>query len=525
MRLHHSRFWLTLAVLVVGCGDDPPTQVTDTTPPARINDLAASHGSTGYFLTWTAPGDDDSIGRVATYELRRIRGDIAADWDDAIPIPPPASIVPAGQTQTAAIDSLGPGVWQFGVRAADEVPNWSDLSNVASLTISTPPTDSIPPAPVTDLAAEVTPEGVRLRWTAPGDDDQSGMATVYDLRFSLELITPGSFANATAVAGVGSPNPSGQPESVTVSNLQEGHEYFFALKSSDDVGNLSNISNVVTAFLTRTSPRQLTFNSTPLGATAPDWSPDGSKIACQMGVVGGFSYVSQVFVVPLNGGSPEQFTSLPSRVFNPDWAPDGMHFAVVEIDTDGSNYRIGVMEATPGAMRTTLASHSGFLVGSPKWSPDANQIAYRAYTNQQGHLVGSLYVVSVDGGSPTSLAGPFASTRLSWSPDGTMIAIDSNQSGSYDLWTIPAAGGPGTRVTMGTGDEYAPSWSPDGAVIAYVSDNQIWGIAPTGGPSFLLVNDTGVKVQGLTWSPDGRSIAYVKGTPSNIWVAGVNVQP
>ena len=80
-------------------------------------------------------------------------------------------------------------------------------------------------------------------------------------------------------------------------------------------------------------------------------------------------------------------------------------------------------------------------------------------------------------------------------------------------------------MTTDGGDKYSPSWSPDGAVIAYVSDSQIWGVQPGGGPSFLLVNDTGVSTQGLTWAPDGTSMAYVKGSPPNIWIAPVNAQP
>jgi len=527
MRYAHSALWLTLAVLVIGCEDDPPTQVEDTTPPARINDLAASHGSAGYFLTWTAPGDDDTVGTVATYELRRIRGDIAADWDDATPIPPPSSIVTAGETQTAAIDTLEPGVWQFGVRAADEVPNVSDLSNVASLTIVAPPTDTIPPGPVTDLAAEVTPQGVTLRWTAPGDDDQSGMAAVYDLRFSLEMITPESFANATEVEDLVPPKASGQLEVVGLSDLQEGHEYFFALKSADDVGNLSNISNVASADIPQTSPRQLTYNSTNCGASSPDWSPDGSSIVCSMGVPGGFGCVRQIFVIPLNGGDPERYTFSSYQASSPAWSPDGTHFALSEDPDDPSKSRLAVMEATPGTAMTILASHDGLDVIFPKWSPDGTRIAYQAFSgNPNIGLVRILYSIPSDGGTPTYLAGPFSTnTGLSWSPDGTTIAFDSDQNGNVDVWIMPSTGGPATRVTSGDGGEYAPSWSPDGEVIAYIADSRIWGIAPSGGSSFLLVNDTGVSVRQPTWSPDGRSMAYVKGNPTNIWVAGVNAGP
>jgi len=527
MRQRHVPSWLTLAVLLVGCGDDPPTEVKDTAPPARIDDLAASHESTGYVLTWTAPGDDDSTGTVATYELRRIRGDIAADWDDAIPVPPPTLIVPAGETQTAEIDSLEPGVWQFGVIAADEVPNWSELSNVASLTIATSPTDSIPPAAVTDLTAEVTRDGVILRWTAPGDDDHSGMASVYDLRYSLELITPESFANGTAVGALVPPKTSGQLEVVGLSDLEEGHEYFFALKSADDVANVSDLSNIATANLPHTRPRQLTFNSTIPGATSPAWSPDGSSIAYSNSLVGGFAFVTQVFVISLNGGSPEQYTFSTYQAGGPDWSPDGSRFALWERVDDPSRRRLAVMAATPGAEMTILASHEGLDVSTSRWSPDGTRIAYQAFSgNPIIGLMRTLYSIPSDGGTPTFLAGPFSrQAGLSWSPDGTMIAYDSDQGGNVDIWIMPSTGGTATQLTTGEGDKSGPSWSPDGATIAYVHSDagqrQILGIAPTGGPSFLLVDDAEGPTGRLAWSPDGQRMAYVKGSPPNIWIAGV----
>jgi TolB protein len=244
-----------------------------------------------------------------------------------------------------------------------------------------------------------------------------------------------------------------------------------------------------------------------------------------MGIVGGHGCVSQIFVIPLHGGNPEQFTFLTQNEAHlPAWSPDGAQFAYVAVDGDGYIRRLAVMAATPGALRTILATHSGLNVLSPQWSPDGTRIAYFAISFVPPVLTSNLYVISSGGGTPNHLAGPFASTGLSWSPDGTTIAYNSDQSGSSDIWVMPSTGGVATRLTMGDGGEYRPAWSPDGAVIAYIAQGQIWGIAPTGGPSFLLVTDTGVTVGKLAWSPDGRSMAYTKGTPSNIWVASVEVR-
>jgi TolB protein len=60
-----------------------------------------------------------------------------------------------------------------------------------------------------------------------------------------------------------------------------------------------------------------------------------------------------------------------------------------------------------------------------------------------------------------------------WSPDGTRIAFASNaDGGGYDVFVMPAHGGPATNLTNlagGVVDE-RPSWSPDGARIAFTSN-------------------------------------------------------
>ena len=69
----------------------------------------------------------------------------------------------------------------------------------------------------------------------------------YDLRYSTSTITAGNFASATVISGLGTPKSAGSAESFTASNLPTGRVVYFAIKSADNSGNVSAISNVPSA--------------------------------------------------------------------------------------------------------------------------------------------------------------------------------------------------------------------------------------------------------------------------------------
>ena len=85
---------------------------------------------------------------------------------------------------------------------------------------------------------------ITLHWTAPGDDSLSGRATTYDLRYSMDPITSSNFTLATRVP-TNQPLTSGSRETYTVSGLLMNAYYRFALRTADEAGNWSAISNVI----------------------------------------------------------------------------------------------------------------------------------------------------------------------------------------------------------------------------------------------------------------------------------------
>ncbi|HUU01971.1 MAG TPA: fibronectin type III domain-containing protein [Myxococcota bacterium] len=219
---------------------------SDTTPPADILDLAAQNpAATTVDLSWHAPGDDGSVGTASQYDLRYSLSQITdANFNDADRFTTAAPAA-AGTLETLTVTGLAPAMtYYFAIKAGDEVPNWSNISSPASST--TLSDDTTPPAAIVLVTGLVSSDSVELTWDAPGDDDNTGTAAVYDVRYSTSLIDAGNFDAATQWStGVPAPTVAGSAQSVVVSGLTEGTPIWFAIKAADEVSNWSPISNVV----------------------------------------------------------------------------------------------------------------------------------------------------------------------------------------------------------------------------------------------------------------------------------------
>jgi hypothetical protein len=85
-----------------------------------------------------------------------------------------------------------------------------------------------------------------LSWTAPGDDGFTGTAVAYDIRYSTQSINESNWSSATQVIDPPTPAVAGTNESFLVTGLAPNTTYYFAVKTVDDVGQWSAISNIAT---------------------------------------------------------------------------------------------------------------------------------------------------------------------------------------------------------------------------------------------------------------------------------------
>jgi len=234
---------LVLLVAIAALGAPAPAALAQTT-------------ATSVTLTWTTPGDDSLSGTASQFDLRYSTATITATNFGAATrwtaMPAPAV---SGTTQSVTVSGLTPSTtYWFAIKTADEVPNWSAISNVISIT-TLAAADAVRPAAIATLAITgMTETAATLRWTAVGDDSLTGTATAYDLRYSTAPITAANWAAATPVTGEPTPLAPGTQQTMTVNGLTRQTHYYFAIRVSDDGGNLSALSNVadgITPDLTR----------------------------------------------------------------------------------------------------------------------------------------------------------------------------------------------------------------------------------------------------------------------------------
>ena len=225
-----------------------PGVVADITPPSAVAGLSNSNLTyNSVDLSWNSPGDDGNTGTATSYDIRYSISPINdGNWATVLQLTGEPAPLVAGTVQTVTVTNLSPSTaYYFAIKTSDEVPNVSALSNVSSANTLPPPLDIISPLSVSNLAvSNATLNSVLLGWVAPGDDGNTGTATSYDIRYSTSLITNANWTTATQITSEPSPLIAGTVQSMTVSGLSSNTTYYFAIKTSDEVPNVSDLSNV-----------------------------------------------------------------------------------------------------------------------------------------------------------------------------------------------------------------------------------------------------------------------------------------
>ncbi len=264
----------------------------------------------------------------------------------------------------------------------------------------------------------------------------------------------------------------------------------------------------------------------------PQLSPDGRTIAFTVQTVDltANTKPTQIFVVPVDGGTPLRLTNDGSSNTRPRWTPDSRRIFYVSdrpspagvnngtqvwsMNADGSDQR-PVTSIPTGADGVTVSPDGNLIVFTsdvyPGCTPSnavpgidydaacnkANldkdaaskmharvytSLLYRHWNQYQGSRRRHLLIQTLNAGKvrdltpgptdtpPFSLGGP---EPYVFSPDSVQIAYvanadtDLSTSTNSDIYLVPAAGGAPKQLTGSRGADEGPLFSPDGKRLAY----------------------------------------------------------
>ena len=254
-------------------------------------------------------------------------------------------------------------------------------------------------------------------------------------------------------------------------------------------------------------------------------SPDGAQIAFVRTITDTDKnkYRSEIWLVPADGSRPpRQFTGGQGSDSSPRWSPDAAQIAFVS-DRKDDAAQVFLIAVGGGEARALTELEPGGIQ-SLRWSPDGSKLAFTYRKTPAAYTKKAAEERKEKGLS----SPPRVHTRLGYRLDGFGY-FDGER---WQAAVADAQTGETKTLTSGDFSCSSPAWSPDGRTLAFLSDRrpdgdalpdtdtQVWTVPgdSAGSGDLAQVPAPAGDKSGLCWSPDGASFAYVGNPdPTDQW--------
>jgi len=235
--------------------------------------------------------------------------------------------------------------------------------------------------------------------------------------------------------------------------------------------------------------------------------------------------INNLYVIDIDGQNKKLLSQGRQFCGSASWSPDDSSIVFIKNNNSvGGNYDIYSIKAD-GSSEVKLTSGTDHM--EPQYSPANDFIIFSSSNNNHT----GIYKMNIDGSNKrllTPAGKSFSGTKIS--PDGSMMAVVSNDWNGSQIFTMHSDGSKLKQITFTVSSKYfdtgfprdangSPVWSPDSKQLAYVSYEN-------GSPDIYVINGNGTGNKQLTntplrdehpvWTRDGNYIVFSSNRQPNV---------